>query len=204
MIRFNTMRRRLLAAALAGIVAATGAGAPVNAGPHPENLRKRHIIKTAYYEPQDTYFQLAEDVVTITGAGRWSYAVTKARNVTYRERQGRLAKIDSARLHRWIVETFDFSKLQQKNGVWVGLRYWCNVRELTWTDGELHRAGAFAPWDTPWYRTDIRCGKVNMPFMGVYYEPKSARWRAAGLKKNFRYYLIEFPPTKPQTANADE
>ncbi len=194
----RTIRRRWLATGLAGIILATGTAVPANAAPNPKNLRNREILQTAYYEPRDAYFQLAKDVVNRTGTGKWAFAVQKARNTQYKDRKGRLARIDTAELHQWIVETFDFADLPASNGVWVGLRYWCGVRMLTWADGETHRPGAFAPWDTPWHRTDIRCGSNNMPYMGVYYEPQSSRWKATGYNKRFRYYLIEFPPKEKE------
>jgi hypothetical protein len=171
------------------------------AGPHPKNLRDREVIKTAYHEPTDTYFQLASDIVDKTGTGKWAYAVAKARNAQFKGRQGQLAKIDSPELHRWFLETFDLRELSGNYGIWIGLRYWCGVRVLTWATGDEHKSSAFAPWDTPWYGGDVRCGRNNIPYMGVYYSQSSKRWKAIGYMKRFRYYLIEFPPKK-QSADA--
>jgi hypothetical protein len=192
------VRRGWFAIAVATSLLLVGApGTPYAAGPHPENLRNREILASAYHEPSDTYFQLAKDVVDRTGTGKWAYAVQKARTARYKDREGRLARIDNAKLHQWVVETFDFGELN--NGIWIGLRYWCSVRMLTWIDGRTHSAGEFAPWGRPWHRTDIRCGHDDVPYMGVYYEPNLNVWKAAGPNKRFRFYLIEFP-SRPSKA----
>ena len=183
--------------AMALLLALTVTSAAVAAqlpGPNPENLRNRKIIKTAYYEPKDTYFQLASDVVDKTGTGKWAYALEKARRAEYEGRQGRLAKVDSAELHQWVIETFEFSDLLANWGVWIGLRYWCGVRMLTWSTGEEHKPSDFSAWDTPWYGGKIRCGRNEIPYMGVFYTQNTNRWKAMGYMKRFRYYLIEFPP----------
>ena len=176
------------------VVLGSSANAAQLDGPHPQNLRERKVIETAYHEPSDTYFQLVSDVVDRTGTGKWEYAVEKARNVEYKGRQGRLAKIDNAELHKWLVEAFDFDDLTGNYGIWIGLRYWCSVRELRWVDGAEHKPGQFAPWERPWYDGKIRCSTNKIPYMGVYYTQRTERWQAIGWQKRFRYYLVEFAP----------
>jgi hypothetical protein len=184
------------------VFAAAATAAPAPDGPHPENLRNRKVIETAYHAESDTYFQLLSDVVDKTGTGKWAYAVEKARRASFKGREGRLARIDNAELHQWVVETFDFADLTGNYGIWIGLRYWCGVRMLTWTDGDEHKPAAFAPWDRPWYGGDIRCGRNNIPYMGVYYTQQSQRWQAIGWQKRFRFYLVEYPPADPAQASA--
>jgi len=180
------------------------AGASAREGPHPENLRDREVIQTAYHAESDTYFRLVSDVVNQTGTGKWAYAVEKARRASFKGREGRLAKVDTADKHQFIVEQFDFDDLMGAPGIWIGLRYWCGVRMLTWVDGEEHKAGAFGAWDTPWYAGEIRCEQNDIPYMGVFYDRRSSRWRAMGYKKRFRYYLIEFPSEQDEVADSKE
>ena len=196
----------LASAFVAGAMWLAGAGAAVaQGGPHPDNLRDREVIQTAYHEPSDTYFQLVSDVVDKTGTGKWRFAVTKARRASHEGRQGRLARIGSAERHQWLIESFDLDALPGAPGIWIGLRYWCGMRMLTWADGDELKPGAFhQPWSTPWHLSDIKCGSNKIAYMGVFYDRRNGRWRAAGPKKRFRYYLIEYPPAKemPQQQEA--
>lgn len=166
----------------------------------PRNFQEKNIIKTAYHAPSDTYFQLVGDVVNRTGTGKWAYAVAKAERMEHKGRQGRLAVVDNADLHRWIVNTFDF-----EDQVWIGLRYWCAARMLVWANGREHPSSGFGAWRAIWYRDSwSQCQKNQIPYMGVYYDGNTYRWRATGPKKRFHYYLVEYPPaSRPQQAESN-
>jgi hypothetical protein len=113
--------------------------------------------------------------------------------MTYKGRRGRLAIVDNGALYGWILEKFELvSRSTEKT--WIGLRYMCGSRALMWANGKEHPHSAFSFWDYPWYRVDgIRCGKSKVPWMGVYISGETSRWRAAGDKKIYSRYLVEYP-----------
>lgn len=143
-------------------------------------------IDIAYHSNSQAYFRLYKSTKP------WGEAEKFATQSIYKGRQGRLAIIDTPEKHRWVVETFDFSKRDYANIIWIGLRYWCSFRKLMWVDGELLEPGDFSVWSAQWYRTNVRCGKVDIDYMGVYYTAKN-RWQAAGQPKWGDHFLVEFP-----------
>jgi len=150
-----------------------------------------------------SYFQLVRDQSGKSGSnGRhWDEAVAAARNMTYKGRRGRLAVIDNPELHQWILNQWDITTLRGGGQTWIGLRYWCPYRQLAWIDGTEHPFTAYTPWSTPWYRQDgIRCSTTNIPYMGVYIDPRTLRWRATGYKKAHKFYIVEYPARQESTA----
>ncbi|WP_281300077.1 MULTISPECIES: C-type lectin domain-containing protein [unclassified Iodidimonas] len=145
------------------------------------------------------YYQLVRDQRNLDGhnVSFWKRANNTARSMTFRGRNGRLAVIDSPELYDWILEQWDVGSIQYDGDTWIGLRYWCNFRKLTWSDGSTHPFGAFGPWDAQWYRNgDIRCGVNAMDYMPVYISKNTRRWKAAGQMKGYAYFLVEYPPSK--------
>jgi hypothetical protein len=146
-----------------------------------------------YYEPSGSYFQLVRDDTKRLSGVRWHEAAADAAKMTYKGRRGRLAIVDNGALYGWILEKFELvSRSTEKT--WIGLRYMCGSRALMWANGKEHPHSAFSFWDYPWYRVDgIRCGKSKVPWMGVYISGETSRWRAAGDKKIYSRYLVEYP-----------
>jgi len=151
-----------------------------------------------------SYYQLVRDQ---TGPNQrfglnWDEAAAKARTLTYKGRQGGLAVITSADEHEWLLRQWELSGLPYGGHAWIGLRYWCTYRSMTWENGEEHPFNEFSAWDTPWYREDgIRCSTTAIPWMGIYINAATGRWRATGLKKAYNYFIVEYPPEEDVAAN---
>src|SRR4051812_26537568 len=78
------------------------------------------------YNPSSkSYFQLFNDN---ENPGNWEAAQMRAESKTYKGVRGRLAVIDSAETHDFILRKFDLTK--RNVAVWIGLRYWCTVHLL--------------------------------------------------------------------------
>lgn len=147
-----------------------------------------------YYEPSDTYFQLVSDSETHPDGIPWMDAAAAASKMTYKGRLGRLAIINDAATYAWILETFNLRSRSHSGNTWIGLRYLCSTLTLIRVTGEEQPRSAFSFWDSPWYRLEgIRCGKTPVPYMGVYINGETNRWRAAGHKKHFIHYIVEYP-----------
>jgi hypothetical protein len=93
------------------------------------------------------------------------------------------------------------SPLGWADSAWIGLRYWCPTRSLSWVTGEELQNKTLAPWAQPWNRDQHTCSTANFPFMGVYYYRDQGRWQAVGPAKRFPYLFVEFPAPKPSTAD---
>lgn len=147
-----------------------------------------------YNPASKSYFQLLKG----TGShNRWTDALEQARAQVYRGVPGRLAVIDRAETHEFVMENFDVSR-----EIWVGLRYWCEFRMLEWVGLRPYSPtdpDRFQFWHTPWSRGDQGClpgSRGSQAFMGVYYQPlgkRNARWQAVRKGKGFGQLLVEFP-----------
>lgn len=145
------------------------------------------------YEPTGSYFEIVSFPGALAG-GRWIAAAAAATHRTYKGRRGRLAKADSAEIHKFLIRNFDLTGY-----TWLGLRYICPGRVLVWSDGRRHDNG-FGVWDRHWTR-DGRdfcvIGTVGeRGYMPIAYSPKNT-WQALGPNKFAKYYLVEFPAPKP-------
>jgi len=197
------------------ILLATAGIALGQSGVNLENLRQALQAGKEFWKSEPilnentgSYYQFVYDAGGggRTNGVRWEKAFVKAQQMTLRDREGRLAKVDSQELYKWILRRWDLRGLGYGGRTWIGLRYWCPYRQLTWTSGEDHSFDAFGAWDTPWYRPDgIRCSTgANLPYMGVYIEGATGRWRATGYKKVFPYYLVEYPPPPKEAQTSKE
>ncbi len=156
----------------------------------------RNLTAPILYPGNGSYFLLVEDFSTGHHEGvDWQEARTQAVKRQYKGRRGRLAVIDSADLHQWVLTTFNLGQYYHEGRTWIGLRYWCRYRQLTLASGEAYPDTAFTAWDRPWERPGGTTCTNNdkLPFMGVYIEGSVGRWRAAGYRKRYPYYLVEFP-----------
>jgi hypothetical protein len=157
---------------------------------------------TPVYNPASkSYFQLFTDN---ENPGNWEAAKSRAGMKSFKGVRGRLAVIESAKTHNFVVETFDLTRRQAS--VWIGLRYWCNAHLLQWEVGRAYSPSDpahFKIWHTQWSRTDERSAcsftqSSKLGFAPVYYRTIGGvtRWQAVGAAKYFAYYLVEFPTGK--------
>ncbi|GER06484.1 hypothetical protein GCM10007972_01870 [Iodidimonas muriae] len=155
-----------------------------------------------FNEATGSYYQLARDVGLKNGIN-WETANAKAQRLSFKGRKGRLAVIDTPELSAWLNENFPLNGVGYGGNTWIGLRYWCRFRQLSWSNSEVHPFNAFSIWDNPWYyRDEVRCGHpADLPWMGVYIVGDTMRWRAVGFRKVMMHYLVEYPaPQSEDTA----
>lgn len=147
-----------------------------------------------YYEPSGTYFQLVDDKSANSQGVDWAQAAEKASRMNYKGRPGRLAIVNDPALYGWILDNFRLVDLDHHGNTWIGFRYMCSTRTLMRVSGDEHPRTAFSFWDIPWYRSeDIICGKGQLPYMSVFIDGQTSRWRAAGYRKRFPHYFVEYP-----------
>lgn len=150
------------------------------------------------YDPHSrSYFQLFDDNLH---PGNWEAARKRAEQKFYKGVQGRLAVVDSAETHDFLMQAF---RLDRRDvSVWIGLRYWCSARLLQWEDGlpfAPSEPERFRLWHADWSRTDEDActfsKSARVGFAPVYYRTMAGmtRWQAVGAAKYFDYYLVEFP-----------
>ena len=146
------------------------------------------------YDPvSKSYFELRDD----NKRSYWVFAQQLAASKFHKGVRGRLAVVRNAHVHDFLRRNF-----QIDTWAWIGLRYWCKYRKLQWVTGEIHDRGEFSAWAQQWYRNaDTSCGRGTATgptaFMPVYYNPANSgygfTWQAAGPKKGFHYYFVEYP-----------
>lgn len=153
-----------------------------------------------YNASSKSYFQLFADN---ENPGNWEAARARAAMKSYKGVRGRLAVVDTAQLHDFVLRTFDLTK--RNTSVWIGLRYWCQPHLLQWETGRAFSPsdpGHFEIWHSKWSRSDeSACGlskSTKVGFAPVYYRTIGSvtRWQAVGAAKYFTYYLVEFPTGK--------
>jgi hypothetical protein len=145
-----------------------------------------------YNPATKSYFQMLKN----TG-GTWPAAFDQARSLVFKGVLGRLAVIDSAETHEFVMRNFDVS-----DPMWIGLRYWCEFRMLEWvglrpfspSDPDRFRA-----WHPQWQRGEKVCAQnARGPgaYAVVYYQPvggQSALWQVVSNGKGFERLLVEYP-----------
>lgn len=151
------------------------------------------------YNPDtESYYQMVQETKVSKGGPTWAQAQERAESWQYKGRQGRLAIIDSPQLYDWIRTEFILNNKRPHKGVgyshtWIGLRYWCSVRELIWVDGSEHPHDSYAPWNTPWHHGGFTCTTNDLTYMGVFLSGETDLWLAVGSKKRWRSYVVEYP-----------
>jgi hypothetical protein len=153
-----------------------------------------------YNPASQSYFQLFGDN---QNPGNWEAAKVRAGQKSFKGIRGRLAVVDSAQTHDFVLRTFDLNT--RKISVWIGLRYWCNARLLQWEEQRAFSPsdpGHFKIWHAQWSRSDESACTLSkstkVGFAPVYYRTigNVTRWQAVGAAKYFNYYLVEFPEKK--------
>jgi len=151
------------------------------------------------HEGTGSYYQLVRDQSRQSTAGlSWDAAAEQARKLRHEGRRGRLAVVDSRALQDWLLERWEPGVLGWGGNIWIGLRYWCDYRRMTWSDGTEHPFSAFAVWDRPWYATrsgEEGCSRRGESWLGVFIAGGSSRqWRAASQDIAVAHYIVEYPP----------
>lgn len=127
----------------------------------------------------------------------WSGASEIATASQFNGVPGRLAVVNTAEIHDFLLKNFRI----QRQEVWIGLQVMCENNLPVWVDGSVIEGDGFAVWDLEkWYRNpNINCNVSRIPYMGVYYKPPPGffRWQAAGWAKRFSGMMIEYPTGKP-------
>jgi hypothetical protein len=150
-----------------------------------------------YNPATKSYFELFND--NVPPPSNWDAAKTRAATKFYEGVRGRLAVVDSAETHKFIIQNFKLN--WREASVWIGLRYWCSVHMLQWEDGlpfSPSDASHFRIWHASWSRTgDNACNEhksLKTGFAPVYYRNMGGRvrWQAVGAAKYFTLYLVEF------------
>jgi len=154
--------------------------------------------KVLYYAPSGRYFELVK-VTKADAPDRyipdytWLQADQAARQRVYKGIKGRLAAVDTQEVHTFILEN-----LQPDQWTFIGLRYFCKVRKLLWTNGKSLERGQFQAWHPQWDQS-AGAGCVNgggeADWMSVAYTPANDgfRWVAKGAKKRYYAYIVEYP-----------
>lgn len=157
------------------------------------------VLKTAYFAPTDTYFRVVRDHAIDPQGPLWHEARALAAQMTYEGRPGRLAKVDDPALFAWVGSTFPLSTIKWADGAtWIGLRYWCNARLLSWVDMTIHPHTEFSPWAVPWHLDGKpACTGRNATYLGVFHQGKLNGWQAVAPQKRYPHFMVEFPPTTP-------
>ena len=111
--------------------------------------------------------------------------------------RGRLAVVKSNDTHLFLMQNF-----QPDQPTWIGLRYFCKLRELRWVNGEKVTRSSFQAWDPDWDQPgNAGCvrGKGQADWMSVSFSPVRAgfRWVAKGARKHYIMYFVEYPTGGP-------
>jgi len=129
----------------------------------------------------------------------WGEADADARSKSYNGVQGRMAIVDSVKVHEFLLTTFHANV-----PAWIGLRYWCNRRQAEWSDGKFLQPGGFQAWDPVWNQDVYSCKSAAVikgeQYMPVAYNSVSQgafRWIGKGWTKHYLTYFIEFPTGAP-------
>jgi hypothetical protein len=152
------------------------------------------------YDPNTkSYFELVQ-VPFRNYNGRyecsWGDADKLARQRVYKGVHGRLAVVKSEETHEFLLQKFDVPQAE----VWIGLRYWCSIRQLQYTDGTIWKRGMFSAWDQRWDQSGVTpCAEwitdKKQQYMPVAYSKRENgfRWIAKEWHKFYEIFFVEYP-----------
>ncbi len=170
----------------------------------PTSADARPVLDKPMYDPvSKSYFELHK--VTRDEDRRaveipelpFDQAERFARQRTFKGVRGRLAVVKSNETHLFLMQNF-----QPDLPVWIGLRYYCKLRELRWVSGEKVTRKSFQAWDPNWDQSgNAGCikGRGQADWMSVCYSPvqDGFRWVMKGARKHYVMYFVEYPTGKP-------
>ncbi|MAU42112.1 MAG: hypothetical protein CMF31_10890 [Kordiimonas sp.] len=151
------------------------------------------VLSGPYYNPKTkSYFAMLQ-MPSHYANNRWQNAEAKARSSTLMGTPGHLAIIKTYDTHAFIRDN-----LKPVKASWIGMKYDCGSKTLSWVDGSDGSKQRFKAWHARWHRTNITCTTQHIPFMPVYYLPlhDGFRWQASGPSKEFFEYMVEYPTGK--------
>jgi hypothetical protein len=155
------------------------------------------VIGIPVYDPESKrYFALMHADDRAQSYHTWGSVADQARSQVYKDARGRLAIVDSAEVHSFLLRTFRPNGYQY---IWIGLRYLCRSKKLEWSDGRLWQPGSFQLWDTTWNQDVWTCSDKNNPndWAPVGYTPSMRSWIVKGNQKGYPWYFIEYPTGSP-------
>ena len=162
-----------------------------------EDATPGQLIGVPVYDPDaKRYFALMHTEPGPPYVTMWPAVSQQAQRQTYKGVHGRLAIVDSAEIHSFLLRTFRPNHYQF---VWIGLRYLCRAKKLEWSDGRMLQPGSFQAWDKEWNQDVYTCSDKNNPndWAPVVYTPEMHSWIVKGNTKGYLYYFVEFPTGQP-------
>jgi hypothetical protein len=159
------------------------------------------LLETPIYDPAaKRYFALINPSGGLAGGGiSWAQADAQARGRVFKGVSGRLAVIDSLQVHEFLIQTF-----RPIGDTWIGARYWCDTKQIQWSDGRLYKRGDFQAWNPQWNQDIYICksGVVKREYASIAYDfghkpTDTGTWIAKSPGKWYPWYFIEFPTGKP-------
>ena len=135
-------------------------------------------------------------------AREWKEDKAEAATHQFKGVQGRLANVDSAGVHSFLLLHF-----RPNTTTWVGMEYMCEKHVLLDSTGKQMDGHTFQAWAEDWKPDFYACnnGTVakEIEYMPIAYTPvelgsaKSFRWTGWGVAKRFDAYFIEYPTGAP-------
>ncbi|HEX2117141.1 MAG TPA: C-type lectin domain-containing protein [Alphaproteobacteria bacterium] len=164
------------------------------------------VYEKPMYDPvSKSYFELVRVTAAQQDAHKvgmipetsWDKAARFAAGRAYKGTKGRLAIIKSRETHEFIL-----INLKPDRPAFIGLRYFCKLKQLRWINDEVHPANGFAAWAERWDQGDVKlclAGQGTSNWMGVNYTGvrDGFRWVARGDRKNWPLYIVEYPTGAP-------
>lgn len=178
---------------VAFLIAATGAyaggGGPVYDKPMYDPASKSYI--------ELVHVRKAEAPGSEIPSLNFEHALASAASRTYKGVRGRLAVVDNQATHEFILLNF-----RPDTYTWIGLRYFCKLHKLQWTNGESMSRSSFQAWHVSWDQSGNAGCVRNVgeaDWMPVAYTGVSEgfRWVAKGAKKLYTALLVQYPTGKP-------
>lgn len=156
--------------------------------------------KPIYNPDTKSYFELvvvrdAQGSTQTVDYVLWAQAAKLAQSRVYKGVRGRLAVVLSPKTRDFLLRNF-----RTEHWTWIGLRYWCDKRQLEWSSGKLQTRSDYSIWDPNWNRAiGGRCESNAPQYMGVAFSAigNGFRWSAWGYNKGFQHYFIEYPTGEP-------
>jgi hypothetical protein len=152
------------------------------------------VYGTPIYDPEaKRYFELIDAFNR-----EWKEVKADAETHQYKGVQGRLAIVDSAEVHNFLLLKFRADKK-----TWIGMEYMCQNRVLIDSTGKRMDGLTFQAWAREWKLDGYACNSGTMAkeleYMPLAYTEvrEGFRWTGWGVAKRFDAYFIEYPTGAP-------
>jgi hypothetical protein len=148
-----------------------------------------------YFPHTRSYYELIEIGTGFSVRGApditWEKAQHWAAGKSYKGIRGRLAVVKDVETTNFLRDTFKPSQ-----PTWIGMRYYCRLNRLIWTDGSEYSFTGYKNWAQEWGRSLVCQNSASTSeFGGVYFSPvgDGFRWKANGQSKEYGYLFVEYP-----------